>query len=117
MELYVPRFSHEAQFSLTGALMAMGMPEAFNISADFSGIGIAELGLYIRDVLQGVFLEMDEKGTEAAAATAIRMFALGDPIEVIQFRVDRPYIFAIVDSRTALPLFMGAVNDPRKPRR
>lgn len=65
-------------------------------------------------VLQGAYIRVNESGTEAAAATVARMQTLCAELPKPQFRVDRPFMYAIVDNATALPLFWGAVSDPSR---
>jgi serpin B len=95
-------------------LAALGMPQAFSREADFSGITIAQR-LRIDEVVHKAYIDVNEEGTEAAAATAVVMTAAAriqggqPPVEVI---VDRPFLFAITDSRSGLPLFLGRVTDP-----
>jgi serpin B len=82
-------------------------------AADLSGI--ADADLVVTAVCHAAYLDVDEKGTEAAAATAVvaRMlsaFGGGPPVKVT---VDRPFLFAIIDTQTSLPLFLGRVVRPR----
>ena len=109
--LLFPKFSFEQEFSLAETLQQMGMPVAFEFGqADFSGMdGSRELA--ISDVFHKAFVAVDEKGTEAAAATAVIVFrgGLGPDVELI---VDRPFIFMIQDQSTGSVLFMGRVLDP-----
>jgi serpin B len=112
VDLTMPRFEITGEFSLTDALTALGMPQAFTDAADFSGIdGTHEL--YISDVIHQSFVSVDEEGTEAAAATAVIVAAesllLVEP-EVI--RVDRPFIFLIRDIETGALLFVGRTINP-----
>jgi len=92
----------------------MGMPEAFDPDlADFTGMNPEKL-LYIGDVFHKAFVAVDEKGTEAAAASAVVMKALSAPMEQPQLLVvDRPFIFLIRHEPTNTILFMGRVLDPR----
>ncbi len=72
LDLGLPKFSFTTDFNLSEHLIAMGMPDAFDGRADFSGI-TGERGLFIDEVLHKAFVAVDEKGTEAAAATAVIM--------------------------------------------
>jgi serpin B len=112
--LSLPRFRLEAAFDLIPALQRLGVTEAFTSEADFSGITEAER-LEINAVAHKAYVDVDEKGTEAAAATAVVMrtaAALRAPPPVTMI-IDRPFLFAIVDTPTGLPLFLGQVSHPR----
>jgi serine protease inhibitor len=109
--LTFPKFSIETKARLADVLAALGMPTAFGDAADFSGITTAEQ-LAISDVIHQANIDVDEKGTEAAAATAVVMRATGMPAEPVTVRVDRPFLFALRDVPTGAILFMGRVGDP-----
>jgi serpin B len=109
--LTMPRFEIESEFSLVRALAEMGMPTAFSMGADFSGMDGTE-ELFIGEVLHKSFITVDEAGTEAAAATAVEMQLKGAPMEPIKVTVDRPFIFFIRDIETGAILFVGRVVDP-----
>lgn len=118
VDLTMPKYSLEAEFRLDDALGAMGMPEAFNPgAADFSGM--AEIptrrdNLYISAVVHKAFLEVDESGAEAAAATAVVISTRGArPASPTEIRVDRPFLVVIRDVPTGAILFLGRVTDPR----
>jgi serpin B len=120
--LYLPRFKLEPPlFALRDTLETLGMETAFDVpqgSANFNGIAPRRPNdyLYISNVFHKTFVEVDEKGTEAAAATAVVMmratahFEEAKPIEV---RVDRPFLFAIQHRPSGACLFLGRVVDPR----
>jgi serpin B len=96
---------------LAEALQSMGMGEAFTADANFAGMtGTREL--YISDVIHKAFVSVDEKGTEAAAATAVMMRLSAAPAEPVEVTVDRPFIFLIRDIQTGSILFVGRVLDP-----
>ena len=89
------------------------MTEAFGDDADFSGITDAE-PLRIGAVAHKAYIDVDEHGTEAAAATAVVMagmaaFRAPPPVTMV---VDRPFLFAIIDTATSLSLFLGQVSHP-----
>ncbi len=109
--LTFPKFSIETKAELADVLAALGMPTAFSDAADFSGITTAEQ-LAISDVIHQANIDVDEKGTEAAAATAVVMRATGMPVEPVTLRVDRPFLFALRDVPTGAILFLGRVADP-----
>jgi serpin B len=111
--LSLPRFRLEAAFDLIPALKRLGVTEAFGGDADFGGITSAE-PLQIGAVAHKAYIDVDERGTEAAAATAvvIRTRAAMRPPSPVTMVVDRPFLFAIVDAATSLPVFLGQVSRP-----
>ncbi len=111
--LSMPRFHNESDFDLTETLGKMGMGEAMGSSADFSGMTGAP-GLFISRIVHKSFVDVDEKGTEAAAATAVIMNKgmAPSPKQPVELKVDRPFIYLIRDTRTGEVLFMGRVLDP-----
>ncbi|MBN2458543.1 serpin family protein [Candidatus Woesearchaeota archaeon] len=106
----LPKFEFDTKYFMKDALSAMGMPTAFGFGADFSGMdGTHEL--YISSVIHQAYVKVDEKGTEAAAATAVVMIEKSAmPSNV--FRADHPFIFIIQEKKTGNILFMGRVSDP-----
>jgi len=113
--LSLPKFTYVSAFSLNDALKELGMADAFDPDkADFSGMDGAR-DLYISNVLHKAFVAVDEKGTEAAAATAVIMEVTSAPIDQpMVVTVDRPFIYLIRDTRTGSVLFLGRVLDPSK---
>jgi serpin B len=111
--LGLPRFKLESEFSLGKALASMGMPLAFSSKADFSGM-TGNLDLSISEVVHKSFVDVDEAGTEAAAATAVIMRATAMPMMPKEVTVDRPFIFLIRDVETGAIIFAGRVTDPLK---
>ena len=111
--LSLPRFRLEAAFNLIPALRRLGVTLAFGDGADFTGITDAE-PLRIGAVAHKAYIDVDEHGTEAAAATAIafRPLAATRPPSPVTMVVDRPFLLAIVDIATGLPLFLGQVTRP-----
>ena len=112
--LSLPRFRLESAYNLIPVLRRLGVAAAFGDDADFSGITEAA-PLRIGAVAHKAYIDVDEHGTEAAAATALAMTALAafrapPPVTMI---VDRPFLFAIIDPATGLPVFLGQVNRPR----
>jgi serpin B len=114
VEVSLPKFRLEQHLDLGDTLKAMGMPLAFSDQADFSGM-TTEASLLISKALHKAFVEVDEKGTEAAAATAIVMSLTSapQPEQAKVFRADRPFIFMIRHNASGAILFMGRVTDPR----
>ena len=111
--LSLPRFRLEAAFDLIPALERLGVTEAFGDDADFGGITGAE-PLQIGAVAHKAYIDVDERGTEAAAATAvmIQTRAAMRPPQPVTMVVDRPFVFAIIDTATRLPVFLGQVSRP-----
>lgn len=109
-----PRFKTTSQFSLGEVLHAMGMTDAFSGSADFSGM-TGEKDLFISAVIHKAFVDVNEEGTEAAAATAVVMKLTAVlPEQRKFFGADHPFIFIICDNRSDSILFCGRVMDPRQ---
>ena len=111
--LSLPKFRLRARCGLIPVLRQLGIEDAFTSAADFTGITSAER-LLISAVVHQTYIDVDEQGTEAAAATAIAMRPMAmrrgpGPIRLV---VDRPFLFAIVDTATGLPLFLGHVVRP-----
>jgi serpin B len=110
----IPKFKLESQFSLSDHLKEMGMNRAFDSRADFSGIG-GQRDLFISAILQKVFFEIDEKGSEAAAATAIIVTTtalIPGFEEPMEFIADRPFIFILKENQFNTPLFVGQFVSP-----
>jgi serpin B len=114
VQVTLPRFKMGASFELAGVLKKLDMPLPFTFpGADFSGMDGTKL-LYIGVVIHQAVVAVDEKGTEAAAATAVLMKAGGMPSEPAVFRADHPFVFLIRDRETNSILFMGRLADPTK---
>jgi serpin B len=109
--LTMPRFEFECGFKLGAMLAAMGMPLAFTLQADFSGM-TAEERLFISEVIHTVTISVGEAGTEAAAGTAVVMPPSAIPADLVTLTVDRPFLFLIRDVQTGTALFLGRVMDP-----
>jgi serpin B len=111
--LSLPRFRVEAAFDLIPALRRLGVDAPFGGDADFSEI-TADAQLRIGAVAHKAYIDVDEQGTEAAAATAVvmRTAAAMRPPPLVTMVVDRPFLFAIIDTATGLPVFLGQVSHP-----
>ncbi len=101
-----PKFKFETRYSLPDTLASMGMPTAFTDRADFSGMDGTK-NLYIEDVIHRAFIDVNEEGTEATAAT-VGLPSIG---KMTVFRANHPFIFLIQDNETGFILFMGRVNN------
>lgn len=114
VNVHLPKFKFDTKYLMNEPLKQMGMPTAFTDSADFSGIsGKADLAISI--IVHQAFVDVNEKGTEAAAATGIGMAATSfspqqEPPK--DFNVDHPFIFLIKDKSTGQILFIGKVMNP-----
>jgi serpin B len=110
--LQMPRFKFETAASLKELLQALGMNRAFEPGvADFSGMD-GTMSLYIQAVLHKAFIAVGEKGTEAAAATAVVVGRTSAPLDVLFLTADRPFLFFLRDEPTGAILFLGRVLDP-----
>lgn len=105
----LPRFEFEYDKSLKAELRDMGLDIAFSDLADFSSV--SEVPLFISDVIHKTYIKVDEKGTEAAAVTAVTMdLTSAGPGSVLRF--DRPFLFAITENSSKTILFAGIVSNP-----
>lgn len=118
VDLKMPKFTMTTSFNLKNTLKSMGMKDAFDeIQADLKSLGISmgDFNLYISDVIHKAFIGIDEKSTEAAAATGVivsaRKSGRREP-PAATFHVDHPFVFLIRDDRTGTILFMGRVANP-----
>ncbi|KGL78990.1 Heterochromatin-associated protein MENT [Tinamus guttatus] len=113
VDLYLPKFTVEEKYDLKDILTKMGMISAFSPNADFSGIN-AKGGLMISQVVHKSFVAVDEKGTEAAAATAVSvdLTSMGIDVEVLQFKADHPFHFFIRYNKSKTILFSGRFCSP-----
>ena len=115
--LELPKLDTEFGATLNGPLSSMGMPLAFDDQrAQFGGMAELDVPIYIGRVIHKTKVKVDEKGTEAAAATVVEMGvgAAAPAVEPLRIICDRPYLFAIVDEKSGAMLFLGTVNDPTK---
>jgi serpin B len=110
----MPKFEYEYSISLVHALQSLGMTDAFDMmGADFSRMASLASGepIYVSEVLHKTFIAVDQRGTRAGAVTMVAMEALGGMIlqEMKIVNLDRPFVFAIIDNTTNLPLFIGTL--------
>jgi len=110
VDLFFPRFKFGFKQDLIDILTGMGMGVAFTDQADFSNIS-DKYRLYINKALHQAFIETNEEGTEAAAATVIGIGVVSMP-SVLELKLDRPFLFVIREISTNAILFMGRVSDP-----
>lgn len=116
VRVFLPKFKLTwGTFRLNEPLQALGMLDAFSETrADFSGMDGRPDWLYIKLVLHKAFVEVNEEGTEAAAATAVVMKVKSMPVPPMEFRADHPFLFLIQEEQAGAILFMGRVVDPTK---
>jgi serpin B len=107
----MPKFKYEYEIQLNDALKALGMPDAFDVEkADFKKMAKSSEGsIFIGKVLHKTYISVDELGTKAGAATMVEMETGGMPAEPKIVRLDRPFVYAIIDNATNLPVFIGTV--------
>jgi serpin B len=114
IQVYLPKFKLKTRYYLRQNLKQLGMNQAFGMAADFSGM-TGNQDLFISKVIHQAMVEVDEKGTEAAASTAVvaeLKSAPGAGKEEQMFRADHPFLFMIKHNPTDTILFMGEVNEP-----
>ena len=116
VKVYLPKFNTTSQFQMADTLKEMGMPAAFNAqAADFSRM-TGGRDLYISEVIHKAFVDVNEEGTEAAAATGVVMaptsIPIEEPTEPPVFRADHPFIFLIRDNRNGAIMFLGRITNP-----
>jgi len=111
IDLFMPRFKYEFKTELKNVLSAMGMGIAFTpFAADFSNI--SEQDLFISKVLHQTFIETNEEGTEAAAATVVMMELTSVPSGPLVVKLDKPFIYIIRETSTNSIVFMGKTGNP-----
>ena len=112
---HLPKFTYDYSAALNDTLKQMGITDAFDPeSADFSAMSETQQ-LFISEVLHKTHIQLDEDGTKAAAATSVKMDVMGispmdEKTKIVE--LDRAFAYAIVDTETGLPVFMGTVCDP-----
>jgi len=111
LDIYLPKFTFKTEYNLKNILIDMGLDIPFSFNADFSGMnGFG--GLYIEKVLHKAFVEVNEEGSEAAAATTVHVLETAIPGPVTVFNADHPFIFLIRHKETGTILFMGEIDNP-----
>ncbi|EGG38657.1 serpin family protein [Paenibacillus sp. HGF5] len=113
VQLSLPKFKAEQSFELPDALKSLGMVKAFDaVEADFSKMAEQGDGFWIDHVTHQTIVDVSEKGTKAAAVTAVGITESAEPTEPIAMNINRPFFFAIEDRDTGAWLFMGSVLKP-----
>lgn len=108
---YIPKFSYDYGLDMNDILINLGMEDAFDRNkADFSKM--TDETVYINSVIHKSFIDVDEVGTKAAAATSVEMRVTSAVIEdTYEVKLDRPFIYVIMDNEANIPVFIGAVMD------
>ena len=112
VDVFLPRFTFETKYFMSETLKKMGMPTAFSSASDFSGMDGTRT-LAIQTVIHQAFVDANEEGTEAAAATGVAVAERSVRPPVPVFRADRPFLFFIHDIEHGNILFLGRVAYPR----
>ena len=112
MEIALPKFKAEFSAELSENLKALGMTDAFDgANADFTALGTSDEGnIYISCVLHKTFIQVDEEGTKAGAATAVDVTTESAALYPHSVILNRPFVYMIVDLETKLPIFLGALT-------
>ena len=111
VDVFLPKFKFDAGYHLNGFLPQLGLSRTLSKQAEFGGV--ATKPVFIDEIIHKSFVEVDEEGTKAAAATAIRARALAI-VQNPTFNADHPFVFFIYHHATKQPLFIGRVVDPTK---
>ncbi len=112
IEVTLPKFKVTAEFLINDELAALGMKLAFTRAADFSGLNGGKESLWISAVVHKAFVDVNEEGTEAAAATGV-VITTESVRRIPVFRADHPFLFLIRDTRSDSILFMGRLVEPK----
>jgi len=112
VDVFMPKFTFDTKYFMNETLAKMGMPTAFTYYADLSGMDGTQ-NLFIQKVIHQAFVDVNEEGTEAAAATAVDV-GITSVKPRTDFRADHPFIFLIQDKETGNILFFGRVVNPKK---
>ena len=111
VDVSLPKFKLESKFKLNDCLIELGMPDLFHMNlANLSGMSKTEQ-LYVSHVVHKAYVDVNEEGTEAAAATAAGIMLCSMPY-IQTFMADHPFLFVILDNRNGVPLFIGRVVAP-----
>jgi len=115
--VHLPKFKVTYESHMSKTLISMGMTKAFDRSADFTGMDGTK-NLFLSDVIHKAFVDVNEEGTEAAAATAVKGKMKSEMMpqkeRPKEFRADHPFLFLIQEQHTGSMLFMGRVNNPQQ---
>lgn len=109
----IPKFSYQDSIELNDPLVNMGMSDAFNKDeANFTNMATSKEGnIYIGEAMQKTYIEVAEYGTKAGSVSSMRVGDGAAPMPEKEIILDRPFVYAIVEKTTGLPVFLGAIND------
>lgn len=109
----LPKFSYDYTIKMNDCLESLGMPNAFSGSeADFRKLGSSSRGnIFIGEVLHKTYISVDELGTKAGAVTKVEMRDTSAPAELKIVKLSRPFVYAIIDNASKLPIFIGTVME------
>ena len=113
VRIRLPEFSYEYETSLKAPLIRMGIKQAFSGMADFEKMAVSDNPLYIDDIMHKTYINLNKDGTEAAAVTDVIMknTSFVEPEkEIKKVYLNRPFVYAIIDTESGIPLFIGAVK-------
>lgn len=111
LDIYLPKFKYETEYNLKNTLINMGLDIPFSFNADFSGMnGFG--GLFIGKVLHKAYIDVNEEGSEAAAATTVHILETAMPGQNTVFNADHPFIYLIRHKETNTIMFMGEIQNP-----
>ena len=112
VQVRMPKLDFEFEVLLNDLLRALGLDLVFTDSSDLSGLSADEEDLFISSVLQKVRIQVDEEGTEAAAATVVAIERMSIALNLLELTFNTPYLYVIYDLEMGVPLFMGIVDNP-----
>lgn len=112
INISLPKFEVESDFNLNKILLQLGIKDAFNSNADFTGISKSEQ-LYINKIIHKAKIKVNEEGTEASAATAVIMRKTSINVETIDFKINKPFTYLVKNNSTNLIYFIGQINIPK----
>jgi serpin B len=114
VEVGIPKFKYSDNLNLNESLKFMGLKKAFGAEADFQNMVSkdSKLDLSIGNVLHKTYIQVDERGTKAGAVTSVEMDITSVPQEMESVILNRPFIYAIIENDTKLPVFIGVLNNP-----
>jgi serine protease inhibitor len=113
VQVFLPRFKMTSEFELKPVLASLGMKKLFTGAADLSGMN-GRTDLHVSAVIHKAYVDVNEEGTEAAAATAVVVRGESKRPPVPVFRADHPFLFLIRDQRTGSILFLGRLVNPKE---
>ena len=112
IDVYLPKFKIEKEWDLKNVFEKLDITDMFDVSeADFSKMTNGTKGLFVSEVIQKAFIEVNEEGSEAAAATFADV-GIRAQVEPLSFECDRPFMFLIMDNQTGITLFSGHFAHP-----